>query len=103
MRVADYVAKFLKNLGVNKVFMLTGYGAMYLNDAFVESGVTVDAMGHPFESVAWLAGLLAGQGKQLRAGMIVMTGSTLATRFPTAGEEYSYEVEGLGTVSAALA
>ena len=33
MRVADYVAQFLKNLGVNEVFMLTGYGAMYLNDA----------------------------------------------------------------------
>ena len=53
--------------------------AMYLNDEFVENGVTGDAMGHPFESVAWLAGLLAGQGKQLRAGMVVMTGSTLAT------------------------
>lgn len=77
--------------------------AMYLNNEFVESGVTGDAMGHPFESVAWLAGLLAGQGKQLRAGMVVMTGSTLATRFPQAGEEYRYEVEGLGTVSASLA
>ena len=77
--------------------------AMYLNDEFVENGVTGDAMGHPFESVAWLAGLLAGQGKQLRAGMVVMTGSTLATRFPQAGEEYRYEVEGLGSVSAASA
>ena len=77
--------------------------AMYLNDEFVENGVTGDAMGHPFESVAWLAGLLAGQGKQLRAGMVVMTGATLATRFPQAGEEYCYEVEGLGSVSAASA
>ena len=75
---------------------------MYLNDVFGESGVTGDAMGHPFESVAWLAGLLAGQGKQLRAGMIVMTGSTLATRFPRAGEQYRYEIEGLGSVSTAL-
>ena len=39
MRVADYVAKFLKSLGVNKVFMLTGYGAMYLNDAIKLSGI----------------------------------------------------------------
>ncbi len=77
--------------------------AMYLNNDFVESGVTGDAMGHPFESVAWLAGLLAGHGKQLRAGMIVMTGSTLATRFPKVGEEYRYEVEGLGSVRASLA
>ena len=77
--------------------------SMYLDDAFVENGVTGDAMGHPFESVAWLAGLLAGQGKQLRSGMIVMTGSTLATRFGNAGEEYRYEVKGLGSVSARLA
>ena len=75
---------------------------MYLNDVFVESGVTGDAMGHPFKSVAWLAGLLAGQGKQLRAGMTVMTGSTLATRFPKAGEQYRYEIEGLGSVKTAL-
>ena len=39
MRVADYVAKYLKNLGVNEVFMLTGYGAMYLNDAIKLSGI----------------------------------------------------------------
>jgi 2-keto-4-pentenoate hydratase len=34
--------------------------------------------------------------------MIVMTGSTLATRFPKAGEQYRYEIEGLGSVSTAL-
>ena len=39
MRVADFVAKFLKSLGVNKVFMLTGYGAMYLNDAIKLAGI----------------------------------------------------------------
>ena len=33
MRTADYVANFLKSKGVNDIFMLTGYGAMYLNDA----------------------------------------------------------------------
>ena len=38
MRVADYIAQFLKNLGVSEVFMLTGYGAMYLNDAIKLSG-----------------------------------------------------------------
>ena len=39
MRVADYIAKYLKSLGVNEVFMLTGYGAMYLNDAIKLSGI----------------------------------------------------------------
>lgn len=32
MIVAEYVAKFIKKK-VNDLFMLTGYGAMYLNDA----------------------------------------------------------------------
>lgn len=39
MRVADYIAKYLKGLGVRDVFMLTGYGAMYLNDAIKLSGI----------------------------------------------------------------
>lgn len=32
MRVADYVAKFIKELGVNHVFMITGGGIMFLSD-----------------------------------------------------------------------
>jgi len=34
MRVSDYVAKTLADYGVRHVFMLTGGGAMFLNDAF---------------------------------------------------------------------
>ena len=33
MRVADYIAKFIKSKKVDSIFMLTGYGAMYMNDA----------------------------------------------------------------------
>ncbi len=33
MRVADYVAKFLVQKGIRDIFVLTGHGAMYLNDA----------------------------------------------------------------------
>ena len=34
MRVADYICKLLADNGVQDVFMLTGGGAMHLNDAF---------------------------------------------------------------------
>src|SRR5947209_8615981 len=34
MRVAEYVAKFLADRGVRHVFMVTGGGAMFFNDAF---------------------------------------------------------------------
>jgi len=33
MLVSDYIASFLKKRGVKDIFMLTGYGAMYLNDS----------------------------------------------------------------------
>lgn len=39
MRVADYIAQFLKKNGVTDIFMLTGYGAMYLNDAIEVAGI----------------------------------------------------------------
>lgn len=39
MRVADYIAKFLKKQKIKELFMLTGYGAMYLNDAIKLAGI----------------------------------------------------------------
>lgn len=38
MRVAEYIAKTLADLGVRHVFSLTGGGAMFLNDAFAFEG-----------------------------------------------------------------
>tara|TARA_B100000780_G_scaffold90559_1_gene62614 strand:- start:49 stop:186 length:138 start_codon:yes stop_codon:yes gene_type:complete len=32
MRVVDFIVKFLKEKKINDIFMLTGYGAMYLKD-----------------------------------------------------------------------
>lgn len=39
IRVADYIAQFLTQRGVKDIFMLTGNGAMYLNDAIAQSGM----------------------------------------------------------------
>lgn len=33
IRVADYIADFLAKKGIHHIFVLTGYGAMYMNDA----------------------------------------------------------------------
>jgi len=57
-----------------------------------------DVMGHPFSVVAWVADLLISQGKQLEAGMIVMTGSSMRTRFPATDTNYGFSVQGVGTV-----
>ena len=38
-RTADVIAKFLLSKNINNIFMLTGYGAMYMNDAIQQSGI----------------------------------------------------------------
>lgn len=37
IRVSDYIAKFLENRGITKIFMVTGGGAMFLNDGIAKS------------------------------------------------------------------
>ena len=63
-----------------------------------ETAVTGEAMGNPLNSLSFLANLLAGQGRSLRAGDVVMSGSTLATQFAKSGDHVVYTVEGLGAV-----
>ncbi len=73
--------------------------ALTWNGEVVERAVTGDSMGHPFEGLAWVANHLAGRGKALRKGEIVITGSALKTRFPGPGDRVTYRIEGLGEVS----
>lgn len=64
----------------------------------IETAVTGAAMGSPLISLAYLASLLASQGRSLKAGDIVMSGSTLATRFAKPGDHVVYTIDGLGSV-----
>jgi 2-keto-4-pentenoate hydratase len=57
-----------------------------------------DILGHPFNSVAWLATQLASRGVGLKAGEIVMTGSVMKTIFPEGDASYRFELEGIGAV-----
>ena len=76
--------------------------SLRVNDDPPASAVTGAAMGNPLNSLVWLANQLASRGTSLEAGMIVMTGSTLATRFPAAGDRFVYEIQGLGAVEASV-
>lgn len=62
-----------------------------------------DILGHPFNSVAWLAAHLAARGEALKAGQVVMTGSVMKTVFPTEDAAYRFNLEGIGTVEVQLA
>ena len=68
----------------------------WINDRPEGQGKTGDAMGHPFEAVAWLANLLNERGRRLERDMIVMTGSSITTKFPAPGDRIRFTIEGLG-------
>ena len=64
----------------------------------VERATTGDAMGNPLNSLAWLANLLIEQGRPLKKGNIIMSGSTLATKFAGRGDHAIYSIDGVGSV-----
>jgi 2-keto-4-pentenoate hydratase len=67
--------------------------------AAIGEGHGRDILGHPFNSVAWLAAHLASRGESLKAGQIVMTGSVMKTVFPTEDAVYAFALEKIGNVS----
>ena len=72
-------------------------GRLTINGEVAGEGVGGAVMGgHPFEALAWLVGALASRGRGLRAGDIVMTGSIVATKWPTAGDEIVVALDSLG-------
>lgn len=73
-------------------------GRLSVNGEPCGEGNTRDALGHPLAGLAWIANHLARRGRGLRAGMVVITGSIIATRFPRAGDHVVYAVEKLGAV-----
>lgn len=67
-----------------------------------ETAVAGDAMGDPFIGLAAVANNLLERGLKVRAGDIVITGSTLKTRFAAAGDRARYSIDGLGAVEIAV-
>jgi 2-keto-4-pentenoate hydratase len=73
-----------------------------INDAEVDTAFGDAVLGHPFNSVAWLAAKLAQFGEQLRAGDYVMSGS-FTRQFPLSrGDRITAMFEGIGEVSASF-
>ena len=66
--------------------------------AAIGEGHGRDILGHPFNSVAWLATQLASRGVGLKAGQVVMTGSVMKTVFPEADAHYRFDLAPIGFV-----
>ncbi|MEO1067059.1 MAG: fumarylacetoacetate hydrolase family protein [Pseudomonadota bacterium] len=77
-------------------------GTLTWNGEEIDRGLTGAALGNPLSGLAWVANNLGERGLFLREGEVVMTGSALKTRFPVAGDEVIYSVEGLGEVSVTM-
>lgn len=73
-------------------------GVATINGEQVGEGYGRDAMGHPFEALAWVANSLHKRGKRLRAGQFVITGSLVTSKFPKAGDRIGFELGELGSV-----
>jgi len=75
-------------------------GRALINGVEVGRGTGADVLDHPHNALAWLANHLAADGKSLRAGQLVLTGSLVKTVWLNAGDEVVMELEGLGRVEA---
>ena len=78
--------------------LLAVIGRAIINGKEAGQGTGADVLGHPHHALAWLANRLAADGKSLRAGEIVLTGSLVKTAWLKAGDKVMMELEGLGNV-----
>ena len=67
-------------------------GRLTVNGAERGTGATDDPMG----ALAWLANLAAERGRPIEAGMVVITGSVMATVPIAAGDTFVFSLDGLG-------
>jgi 2-keto-4-pentenoate hydratase len=57
----------------------------------------------PMEALAWIANLAAERGRPARKGMVIITGSLVATLPIATGETFKFEIDGIGGVEMRLA
>lgn len=77
-------------------------GVLTMNGATAGEGHGRDVLGHPFEALTWLTNTVAAQGRSMKKGMVVMTGTMIATKFVKPGDVLSFTVDGLGEVAARI-
>jgi len=78
-------------------------GRTVIDGAEVATGDGAQVMGHPLEALVWLANKLRSQGRSLKAGEIVLTGSmTPVIWLETFPAEIEIEIAGLGGCSVVL-
>ncbi|MEM8703766.1 MAG: fumarylacetoacetate hydrolase family protein [Pseudomonadota bacterium] len=69
------------------------------NDHLIDQAQTGDALGSPLAGLRWIADHLHARGRTLQKGDVIMTGSSMKTRFPKSGDRIVFSVADLGDVA----
>jgi 2-keto-4-pentenoate hydratase len=72
-----------------------------INGAEVATADGSAVLGHPYNSIAWLAGKLAQFGERVKAGDTIMSGS-FTRQFLASGDRIEAAFAGIGTVTASV-
>ncbi|MEY8199637.1 MAG: 2-oxopent-4-enoate hydratase, partial [Colwellia sp.] len=73
--------------------------AVHHNGHPAVTGIGSAVQGHPAQAVAWLANTLGEYGIEFKKGEIILSGALAPLIDAKAGDEFSMEIEGLGTCS----
>lgn len=76
--------------------LAAAHGTMVINGEQAGKGLGSEVMGHPLEPLVWLVNMLAERGKELKAGMTVITGSIIPPKPVKAGDTATIAIDGLG-------
>ena len=92
-RVRDWQATDFSRAGMD----------VYLNGHYIKSGQARAAMGHPVTSLTWMLNWAREQGRPVRAGDIVSTGTCTGHLFAAPGDTVRADFGPLGAVEARFA
>ncbi len=86
MLVSNIIANTLKKAGINDIFMLTGYGAMFLNDAIEQAGIKFYAARN--EAAAPMMAEAYSKAKNSIGAVCVTAGPGATNALPGLAEAY---------------
>jgi 2-keto-4-pentenoate hydratase len=69
-------------------------GVVRIDGEEVGSGLGSALMGHPLDALAWLASHASRRGLTMRAGEVAILGSLVTSKFPLAGQQLRFELDG---------
>ncbi len=104
--IADNASSAMMVLGENRLpvtaieDLTTVHMVFKRNGTIIDEGESSAVMGHPAQAVAWLANKLHEFGIRLKAGEVILSGSLTRAYDVKAGDVFTAEFAGIGTVTA---